>query len=135
MANVETQVFSETEFISGIPFQRACSTLLQVTLLAFFAENSRFSASNGSRFMLLNYVALGSPKQYQTVQFGLSEPPSGYHSVHGVRSTDSAKTDFRDDEFVIFNTNQQKQGFLLEFETVPVSSADKPLAQGSCEVL
>jgi hypothetical protein len=69
----------------------------------------------GTRLMLLNNVALGNVKDYTKVMFGLTEPPHGFQSVHGVRATDSIESDFKDDEYVIFNSTQQHQEYLLEF--------------------
>jgi hypothetical protein len=65
--------------------------------------------------MLLCRVALGQVKDYTKVTYGLTEPPSGYHSVHGVRSTPSNPTEFVDDEYVIFDPTQQQQEYLVEF--------------------
>jgi poly [ADP-ribose] polymerase len=65
--------------------------------------------------MLVCRVALGDIKDYTKVTYGLTEPPSGYNSVHGVRSTPSNPTDFVDDEYVIFDPTQQQQEYLVEF--------------------
>eukprot|EP00029_Vermamoeba_vermiformis_P008738 TRINITY_DN4171_c0_g1_i1.p1 TRINITY_DN4171_c0_g1~~TRINITY_DN4171_c0_g1_i1.p1 ORF type:complete len:2196 (-),score=786.80 TRINITY_DN4171_c0_g1_i1:32-6574(-) len=87
----------------------------------YFGDTSSTSAAyttagaKGTRMMLMCKVALGNVKHYNKVTFGLTEPPAGYNSVHGVRSTPSQPTDFVDDEYVIFNTNQQHQEYLVEF--------------------
>lgn len=73
------------------------------------------AGAKGTRMMLMCKVALGNVKHYNKVTFGLTEPPSGFNSVHGVRSTLSQPTDFVDDEYVIFNANQQQQEYLVEF--------------------
>ena len=38
----------------------------------------------------------------------LSEAPTGYHSVHGVRSSDEVSSDFKGDEYAIYSTSQQR---------------------------
>jgi len=87
----------------------------------YFGDTSSTSAAyttpgvKGTRMMLMCKVALGNIKHYNKVTFGLTEPPAGFNSVHGVRSTPSHPTDFVDDEYVVFNTNQQHQEYLVEF--------------------
>jgi hypothetical protein len=87
----------------------------------YFGDTSSTSAAyttpgaKGTRMMLMCKVGLGNVKHYNKVTFGLTEPPAGYNSVHGVRSTPSQPTDFVDDEYVIFNANQQQQEYLVEF--------------------
>ena len=87
----------------------------------YFGDSADTSAqyctpgSKGTRLMLINNVALGTVKDYEQVVFGLMEPPQGFHSVHGVRNTPGHRTDFKDDEYVIFNPAQQYQQYLVEF--------------------
>lgn len=63
----------------------------------------------GSRFMAVTNVALGKMKDYNKITYGLTEPPAGYNSCHGVRGTQ-----FADDEYVIYAHNQQKLEYLAE---------------------
>jgi poly [ADP-ribose] polymerase len=58
------------------------------------------------------FVALGKIKEYSKITYGLSSPPAGFNSCHGVRGTQ-----FSDDEFVIYNHNQQKLDYLVEFSS------------------
>lgn len=66
--------------------------------------------------------------------------------MHGVRRTDSVHSDFTEDEYVIYNSNQQHQEYLVEFAAshlklneVPTTSPslgahtdlEKPLEEGS----
>ena len=37
----------------------------------------------------------------------LNEAPTGYHSVHGVKSSDEVSSDFKGDEYAIYSTSQQ----------------------------
>ena len=38
----------------------------------------------------------------------LSEAPTGYHSVHGVKSNNEVSSDFKGDEYAIYSTSQQR---------------------------
>jgi hypothetical protein len=63
-----------------------------------------------TRFMAVVRVALGKMKPYTKITYGLKAPPKGFHSCHGVRGTE-----FDDDEFVIYTTQQQRIEYLVEF--------------------
>ncbi len=69
-----------------------------------------------TRLMTIARVALGKTKQYHKITYGLSEPPGGYNSCHGVRSQKGVTSEFADDEFVIYTTAQQKMEYLVEFK-------------------
>lgn len=69
-----------------------------------------------TRLMTVARVALGKAKQYKKITYGLSEPPKGYDSCHGVRRQKSVASEFDDDEFVIYDTAQQKMEYLVEFK-------------------
>ena len=49
-------------------------------------------------------------KDYRKITYGLSAPPEGYHSCHGVRGSE-----FADDEYVIYDTAQHRMEYLVEF--------------------
>lgn len=72
--------------------------------------------SNSSFYMFVLNVALGKIKSYETAQPHLTEPPSGYDSVKGVASV-SRYTSGKliHDEYMIYNTNQQKLAYCIEF--------------------
>lgn len=76
------------------------------------AQNYAHPGKRGTRFMTVANVALGKIKDYRKITYGLKEPPAGYDSCHGVRGSNS---DFSDDEFVIYEHNQQKLEYLVEF--------------------
>jgi poly [ADP-ribose] polymerase 2/3/4 len=63
-----------------------------------------------TRFMAVARVALGNVKDYRKITYGLSAPPAGYHSCHGVRGSE-----FADDEYVIYDTAQHRMDYLVEF--------------------
>ena len=68
-----------------------------------------------TRFMTVASVALGKIKPYNKITYGLTAPPKGYDSCHGVRSTAKNKSEFADDEFVVYRGEQQKLEYLIEF--------------------
>ena len=65
--------------------------------------------------MLVAQVALGSTCDFKTVNSSLTEPPAGYNSCHGVRTSPVVETDFQDDEYVIYSANQQQIRYVIEF--------------------
>jgi poly [ADP-ribose] polymerase len=69
----------------------------------------------GTRFMAIARVALGKMKDYHKITYGLSEPPSGFHSCHGVRRKTGTASEFEDDEYVIYRPTQQRLEYLVEF--------------------
>lgn len=68
-----------------------------------------------TRFMALARVALGKMKPYHKITYGISEPPAGFHSCHGVRSRAGVASQFSDDEYVIYDSRQQRLDYLVEF--------------------
>lgn len=77
--------------------------------------NTSYSyAGSGRRdtsFIAVVRVALGKVKKFYDITHGLTAPPKGYDSCHGVSSSNS---DFSDDEFVIYRQEQQKLEYLVE---------------------
>jgi poly [ADP-ribose] polymerase 2/3/4 len=68
-----------------------------------------------TRFMAVARVALGKMKDYHKITYGLSEPPSGFQSCHGVRREKNVTSEFDDNEYVIYDGKQQRQEYLVEF--------------------
>jgi len=59
--------------------------------------------------MLVAEVALGDVFHTTKRDETLTRPPVGFDSVHGVSSeASSAHSDFEDDEFVVYDTRQQR---------------------------
>lgn len=73
--------------------------------------SSYYAAPNkrGTKFIAIAKVALGKMKEYRKITYGLSEPPTGYHSCHGVRGSE-----FADNEYVVYQHNQQRLEYLVE---------------------
>jgi hypothetical protein len=46
---------------------------------------------------------------------GLNAPPPGYHSAYGVRRSQFVKSQFDDNEYVIYDEKQQRLEYLVEF--------------------
>jgi poly [ADP-ribose] polymerase len=69
----------------------------------------------GSRFMAVSTVGLGRIKDFTKITYGLTEPPAGFDSCHGVRARTGVPSQFTDDEYVIYDTRQQRLDFLVEF--------------------
>jgi Poly(ADP-ribose) polymerase, regulatory domain./WGR domain./Poly(ADP-ribose) polymerase catalytic domain. len=63
----------------------------------------------GTKLIAIANVALGKMKDYSKITYGLTKPPDGFDSCHGVRGTQ-----FADNEYVIYNHNQQKLEYLVE---------------------
>jgi poly [ADP-ribose] polymerase 2/3/4 len=78
---------------------------------AFYTTPGR----KGTRFMTVARVALGKVKDYTKITYGLTKPPEGYDSCHGVRRGIFRMSDFDDDEYVIYDTRQQRLEYLVEF--------------------
>jgi poly [ADP-ribose] polymerase 2/3/4 len=81
------------------------------------ACTSFFYATPGrkqTRFLAIVRVALGKMKDYTKITYGLPGPPDGYNSTHGVRNTPKTPSEFADDEYVIYNHEQQRLEYLVE---------------------
>ncbi|CAG2205451.1 PARP2_3_4 [Mytilus edulis] len=79
---------------NGVYFASSASTSIQ------YSDQSK---CKGTRMMLVSNVALGNCKDFTEYHKDLQGPPEGYDSCHG------------DDEYVIYNTNQQIVEYLVEF--------------------
>lgn len=94
---------------------------------------AKYASTGGGKtaFILAAEVAMG--RVYQTIKrdYSLTEAPAGYDSVHGVKDAAGAgiidrltgllgvqkeKSQFHEDEYVIYRTEQQRMTHLLEIE-------------------
>ena len=73
------------------------------------------AGKKGTRFMAIARVALGRMAPFTKITYGLTEPPSGFDSCHGVRNVAGKPSQFADDEFVVYSTNRQRMEALVEF--------------------
>lgn len=74
------------------------------------------AGKRGTRFMGVARVALGKVKEYTKITYGIEAAPAGYHSTHGLRNKPGRKSQFADDEFVIYRSEQQQLEYLVEFK-------------------
>uniref|UniRef100_A0A8C8YJ55 Poly [ADP-ribose] polymerase n=1 Tax=Prolemur simus TaxID=1328070 RepID=A0A8C8YJ55_PROSS len=71
--------------------------------------------TDGTRLLVVCDVALGKCMDLHKKDSSLTEAPAGYDSVHGVSEAASVATDFEDDEFVVYKTNQVKMKYVVKF--------------------
>jgi poly [ADP-ribose] polymerase len=69
----------------------------------------------GTRFMAIARVALGNMKEFTKITYGITAPPAGFHSCHGVRNKPGVQSQFADDEYVVYDPRQQRLEYLVEF--------------------
>nr|XP_019605170.1 PREDICTED: poly [ADP-ribose] polymerase 4 [Rhinolophus sinicus] len=91
---------------SGIYFSDSLSTSIKY---------SHPGKTDGTRLLAICDVALGKCADLHRKDFSLTEAPPGYDSVHGVPGTATVSTDFEDDEFVVYKTNQVKMKYVIKF--------------------
>ncbi|XP_054908980.1 LOW QUALITY PROTEIN: protein mono-ADP-ribosyltransferase PARP4-like [Poeciliopsis prolifica] len=92
---------------SGLYFGDAVSTSLK------YAHPSE---TDGSRLLLVCDVALGVCKDLNKEAKSLTEAPEGYHSVHAIRRAINPKSDFEDDEYVVYSLDQVKMKYVVQFK-------------------
>ena len=73
------------------------------------SANYASPGKRGTHLISVVNVALGKIKPFKKITYGLNKPPAGFHSCHGVRGTE-----FDDDEFVVYDTKQQRLEYLVE---------------------
>ncbi|CAM4358358.1 unnamed protein product [Lepidochelys olivacea] len=91
---------------SGIYFSDSISTSIKYSLP---------SEMDGTRLLAVCNVALGTCLDLYKKDLSLTNAPSGYDSVHGVRKTANIYSDFEDDEFVVYKTCQVKMRYIVKF--------------------
>ena len=62
----------------------------------------------GTRFLLINEVALGDCVDFMGPDLSLTVAPKGFDSVRGLATTDELPTDFDANEYVIYKVEQQR---------------------------
>ena len=67
-----------------------------------------------TRLIAIARVALGKMMDYTKITYGLSTPPPGYDSCHGVRAKTLRPSQFADDEYVVYDTRQQRVEYVVE---------------------
>jgi poly [ADP-ribose] polymerase 2/3/4 len=90
---------------NGIYFANALCTTLYYSI----------PDTEGIRYAFLANVSLGKAKQFQKITYGITKPPTGYHSCHGISEIHNDNSEFEDDEFVIYNSKQQYLTHIIEY--------------------
>ncbi|KAG8545369.1 hypothetical protein GDO81_021002 [Engystomops pustulosus] len=93
---------------SGIYFSDSISTSLKY---------SQPSDITGSRLLVVCDVALGKCTDVFHRDYTITEPPNGFHSVHGVQRKEGVNSDFTDDEYVVYDVNQVQMRYVVQFST------------------
>lgn len=90
---------------SGIYFGNAACTSL------YYTSPGR----RKTRMLAIARVALGKPKEFRNITYGIDGPPKGFDSCHGVRNVPGSPSQFEDDELVVYRSEQQRLEFLVEY--------------------
>ncbi|XP_062861653.1 protein mono-ADP-ribosyltransferase PARP4 [Trichomycterus rosablanca] len=83
--------------------------------LSTSVKYSKPSETDGTRLLLVCEVALGQCKDMHTRDFTLTSAPEGYNSVHGVRKSQKMHSDFEDEEYVVYNTDQVRLKYVVQY--------------------
>jgi len=84
-----------------------------------FVDSIKYAlpATNSNlRYMTICQVAMGNEKKYTTITKELDRAPPGYNSCYGVGKYTDPNSDFETNEIVVYNSNQYKLQYLIEFE-------------------
>ncbi|CAF4052927.1 unnamed protein product, partial [Adineta steineri] len=95
----------------GIYFSDSVSTSLKYT--------SPSTVRPGRRLLCICQVALGESANYYSFSSTLNKPPDGFHSTHGVKQTEDNHSMFTDDEYVIYQLDQQLLHYVVEVSWIP----------------
>ncbi len=71
--------------------------ILRYCMAFDFSTSAKYSSPSmtGMRMMLINEVALGECLQVTKTHTTLTQPPEGYHSVQGVKTSKQNPSDFQ----------------------------------------
>ncbi|CAF4124671.1 unnamed protein product, partial [Rotaria sordida] len=94
----------------GIYFSDSASTSLKYTI----ASTTR----PGRRLLCICQVALGESANYYSFSPTLTKPPNGFHSTHGVQRTQENNSTFIDNEYAIYQLDQQRLLYVVEVSWV-----------------
>ncbi|XP_077392492.1 protein mono-ADP-ribosyltransferase PARP4 [Festucalex cinctus] len=76
---------------------------------------SKPSVTDGSRLLLVCDVALGRCLELHQRDPTLTRAPEGHNSVHAVRRTPTAHSEFEGDEYVVYSPDQVKLKYVVRF--------------------
>ncbi|EGC36806.1 hypothetical protein DICPUDRAFT_150657 [Dictyostelium purpureum] len=84
------------------------------------------TGGDSKRYAIVSRVALGRTKEFTQINSKLTEPPTGFDSCLGLKNTTTQKSDFHDDEYVIYDSKRQRQEYLVEFTYDGSNKGDAP---------
>ena len=92
--------------------------MLELSGLDLFdvAEISEWAENTGR--LACDYAVISDTSQFApgmpAITYGLNAPPEGFNSTHGVRHQPGKPSEFEDDEYVVYTTQQQRLEYLVE---------------------
>ncbi|CAF3765986.1 unnamed protein product [Rotaria sp. Silwood1] len=95
----------------GIYFSDSASTSLKYTTAS--------TIQPGRRLLCICQVALGESANYYSFSSTLTKPPNGFHSTHGVKRTEDNHSMFTDNEYAIYQLDQQRLLYIVEVSWAP----------------
>ncbi|CAF1099960.1 unnamed protein product [Rotaria sordida] len=95
----------------GLYFSDSASTSLKYTT----ASTTR----PGRRLLCICQVALGESANYYSFAPTLVKPHDGFHSTHGVKRTEENNSMFTDNEYAIYQLDQQRLLYIVEVSWAP----------------
>ncbi|CAF4031559.1 unnamed protein product [Rotaria sp. Silwood2] len=103
----------------GIYFSDSTSTSLKYTTPSI--------TRSGRRLLCISQVALGDSAKFYSYAPNLIQPPENFHSTHGVKKNDENNSKFIDDEYAIYNLDQQRLLYIVELSWIPYDKMDQSL--------
>ncbi|CAF1609985.1 unnamed protein product [Rotaria magnacalcarata] len=98
----------------GIYFSDSASTSLKYTTAS--------AIRSGRRLLCICQVALGESANYYSFSPTLTKPPDGFHSTHGVKRTEENQSKFTDNEYAIYQVEQQRLLYIVEVSWSPIDA-------------
>ncbi|CAF2163335.1 unnamed protein product [Rotaria magnacalcarata] len=98
----------------GIYFSDSASTSLKYTTASRIRP--------GRRLLCICQVALGESANYYLFSPTLTKPPDGFHSTHGVKQTEENQSKFTDNEYAIYQVEQQRLLYVVEVSWSPIDA-------------
>ncbi|CAF5048037.1 unnamed protein product, partial [Rotaria magnacalcarata] len=95
----------------GLYFSDSASTSLKYTTPSVTRPDRRL--------LCISQVALGESAKFYSYASDLTQPPESFHSTHGVKKYDENNSKFVDDEYAIYNPDQQRLLYLVELSWIP----------------
>ncbi|CAF3231349.1 unnamed protein product [Rotaria sp. Silwood2] len=105
----------------GIYFSDSASTSLKYTTSS--------ATRPGRRLLCICQVALGESANYYSFSPTLIKPPNGFHSTHGVKRMEENHSMFTDNEYAIYQLDQQRLLYIVEVSWIPNDALNIALEQ------